>query len=260
MIRRLLLLATMLLPVARSAAAGDIYLFQAHAEGPRVFDATADGAAIIEWSTDAFFFNTSTTDAVVALLDDYEGMQFIVPAQRSVSLSTVLPPRIFGFLHASVPDGVVVENALLIGSVQDTIPTLPTPPIYRYGKVQVPVFRALVPRNTPQVHLATFLGEQQSHLNVWIYNGATVSAQAHIEVRRQCDDAIVDETTTIVGPKNSLVVGSLASGFAGCRVPGATVSWIGGSIYTIVTVDQPSLSFVSTVANGRIPQAMVSIN
>jgi hypothetical protein len=260
MVNRLLLVTLLLLPVAHSATASDIYLFQAHAEGPQVFDATADGGEIIEWNTDAFFFNTSTTDAVVTLLDDYEGMQFVVPPQRIVSLSTALPPRIFAFVHASVPDSVVVENALFIGNVRDSIIGLPSPPIYRYGKVHLPVFRAVTPRNTPQVHLATYLGEQQSHLNVWIYNDATVAAQAHIEVRRQCDDAIVDETTTTVGPKNSLSLGALASGVAGCPVPGATAPWIGHSIYTIVTVDQPSLSFVSVVANGKIPQAMVTIN
>lgn len=117
-----------------------------------------------------------------------------------------------------------------------------------------------------QVHLATFLsnpGDQSSHVNVWIYNGGASAATAHVEVRRQCDDAVVDDTTVTVGAKGSLAVSGLAADFRGCpfsRFPTAVPLWIPGSIYTIVTVDQPSLSIVSSVANGQIPRAMVSVN
>jgi hypothetical protein len=113
------------------------------------------------------------------------------------------------------------------------------------------------------VHLATFLSEptaQTSHVNVWIYNGGSTAATAHVEVRRQCDDAVIQEVTVDVPPKSSVSAAGLAGDFRGCRVPTSPRAWSGGSIYTIVTVDQPSLSLVSSVANTQIPKALVSVN
>ena len=184
--KNLLLVALTLLASVTSVTAGDVYIFQAHSEGPPVFDPAADGAEIMVWDTDAFFFNQGTTDAQVKLLDEYQGMEFTIPPQHSASLS--------------------------------------------------------------------------SHANVWIYNGGFAATTAHVEVRRQCDDAVVQEATVTIEAKRSANVSGLASGFRGCAVPASMRSWSADSLYTIVSVDQPSLSFVSSVANGQIPKALVSVN
>lgn len=257
--KNLLRVAWIVLAVTSPAMAGDVYLFQAHAEGPPIYNPDANAPEIVEWSTDAFFFNQGMTDAVVKVLDDANGdTQFTIPPQHAVSLSNALPHRLFRFVHAIVPDSVAVENALFIGEVPISI--LPIAPEYRFGKVTLPVFTALTAANQPQVHLATFLGSQQSHANVWVYNGGDSAATAHIEIHRQCDDAVVDTTTVTVASKNALVVPGMASTFGGCIVTPEMQPWMASATYAVVTVDQPSLSFVSVVASGQIPKAMVSVN
>lgn len=246
-----------------SAFGGDIYLFQGHAEGPIVLDSALGSPQIVEWGTDAFFYNTGSSDAVVKLLGSYEGLSFTIAPQHSASLSSSLPPQTFEFIHATVPDSVAVENALFIGRVQATVPGSATAPIYSYGKVRLPVFTALAPANSPMVHLATFLGnagDSPSHLNVWVYNGGEQVATARVVVRRQCDDSVVDESTVILLPKQSRVIGGLGAAFHGCQVPTSMMQWSGGSTYTIVTANQPSLSFVSVVGNTGIPKATVTVN
>jgi hypothetical protein len=252
------LLVFVLILRARSSFAGDIYLFQAHSDGPLVYNSADKESQFIEWSTDAFFFNRGAGEAQVKLLDEFDGMAFTIPPHRSVSLSNVLPHVVFTFVHASVPDLVIVENALFIGEVPDT--TSPIGPDYKFGKVRLPVFSALSPANQPQVHLATFLGSQPTRHNVWIYNGGDARATAHIEIHRQCDDAIVDETSVTMEAKTSLVVSGLGSEFHGCPITVPVQVWTPFSTYTIVTVDQPSLSFVSSLANNEIPKANVSVN
>jgi len=256
--RHLLIRTLLLLATALPCAAGEVYLFQAHADGPPIPEAAIGAPVFVEWDTDAFFFNHGAAEATVTLLDADAGMQFSIPPQKAVALSTALPARPLHLVHAIVPDAVTVENALFIGAAQGG--TRPTAPTYEYGKVRLPVFTALTPANQPQVHLATYLGNQASHANVWIYNGGDEAATAHVVIRRQCDDAVVDETTVGVGPKNAVSLSGLAAASTPCPASTTTRAWITRSIYTTVTVDQPSLSFVSSVANDQIPRALVSVN
>jgi hypothetical protein len=256
--RYLLFRALLLLVTAFPCAASEVYLFQAHADGPPVSDPAVAGAVFVEWDTDAFFFNHGATEATVTLLDADAGMEFSIPPQKAVALSTALPARPLHLVHAIVPDAVTVENALFIGSAQGG--TRPIAPTYEYGKVRLPVFTSLTLANQPQVHLATYLGNQPSHANVWIYNGGDEAATAHIVIRRQCDDAVVDETTVSVDAKNAVSVSGLAAVVPTCPSSATTRAWIVRSVYTTVTVDQPSLSFVSSVANDQIPRALVSVN
>jgi hypothetical protein len=244
---------------AMTAYGREVYLFQAHAEGPVVVDSA--GRQIVVWDTDAFFYNTGNETAQVAFLDDNAGFGFAIAPHQSASLSAAAVPLTFRFVHASVPDAVIVESALFIGTKPDL--QVSQGPDYRYGKVRLPVFTSLTPANQPQVHLGTFLGQAiPNHENVWVYNGGESVATVHIEVRRQCDDAVFDERTVTVDPKGIVTVSGMGAGFQGCRVAGVQEPrpWIVGSLYTIVTVDQPSLSMVSTVTDNQLPQAMVSVN
>jgi len=244
---------------AMTAYGRDVYLFQAHSEGPVVTD--TGGAQFVDWDTDAFFFNTGNENARVEFLDENAGFGFTIAPQQSASLSVIAPSLTFRFVHASVPDAVIVESALFIGAT----PTgqAPSGPNYRLGKVRLPVFTSFTSPNQPQVHLGTFLGQAiADHVNVWVYNGGDSVATAHVVVRRQCDDTVIDKRTVNIDPKHAVSVAGMAAGFKGCRTAGAQEPrpWIVGSLYTIVTVDQPSLSLVSTVSDNQIPQAMVSVN
>ena len=249
------LLCALSIVLTTSAFAGDVYLFQAHAEGPLVYDPALNSPAVIVWDTDAFFYNQGSTDARVELLDEYAGLGFTLAPHASTSLSKAIP-QVLRFIHASIPDTVVVENALFIGAVR----TRPDPPLnhYIHGKVRLPVFTSLVPANQPQIHLATFMGSIISRQNVWVYNGSDEPATARIAVHRQCDDAVIDEATVIVPPGNATVINGMAATLTGC--PTGPRDWTGATLYTIVTIDQPSLSFVSTLANNEVPQAHVSVN
>ena len=101
-----------------------------------------------------------------------------------------------------------------------------------------------------QVHLGTDLGGPDSRINVVIYNSGDAPANATIAVRRTCDDGLADERTVTI-PPNTVVQAS------GLR-PGDAVSCLGSSSepwtrYAVVTVDHPSLSFVSNVTEERAP-------
>lgn len=249
------LLCALSIILATSAFAGDVYLFQAHAAGPLVNDPAINSPAVIEWDTDAFFYNQGSTEARIEFLDDYAGLGFTLAPHASTSLSKAIP-QIFRFIHASVPDTVIIENALFIGTTR----TRPDPPLTQYvhGMVRLPVFTSIVPANRPQVHLATFMGSVISRHNVWVYNGGDEPATARIAVHRQCDDAVIDEATIAVPPRDAIVVNGMGAAPSGC--PTGPRDWTGATLYTIVTVDQPSLSFVSTLANTDVPQALVSVN
>jgi len=248
--------------------ASDVYVVQGDARGPIV------GPEIILWSTDAFFFNRGPSEARVKLLSVSNGglnpsapTELFVTSQRSASLSThrlngswrpVDSASPLWVLHLDVPETVVVDDALFIGAAPSMLAS-PFAAPFKYGKIRLPIFRSLFPANEPQIHLATFLGDAAnipSHANVAIYNGGSTTAAARIDVRQQCDDAIV-QTATVAVEANSIVqVTGLTAKAGECSAdPGAPPS----SVYIVVIVDQPSFSFVSNVANNQVPLTSLSI-
>ncbi len=265
-------LSLLALIVSSSASATDIYVVQGAANGPPL-----NSGELILWSTDAVFYNAGITDARVRLLGISNGgggtinpAEFTIPPRRSASLQRLVSAWRPGandplwIIHLEVPPEVVADSLLFIGST--TVPGFPAVPItrpFRFGKVRLPVFNALVPAGQPQVHLGTYLGSPSdipSRINVGIYNGGSVPATARIEIRQQCDDTVVDSRAVIV-PADSLIQ---VTGFQALErncppfVPGT----LGGSfdaVYTLVTVDLPSLSFVSNLANNSLPLTSMSI-
>ena len=265
-------LAALLVVSALLAApvnAAEAYLFAFQAWGAQVEDPTLQmGTLALLWQSDAVLHNNGPNDARIELLDQLSGISFSVPPHRTVSLldqvrshgAELLSGEI-GVVHLTMPNDVIIESTLYVNaaSVSFHSPPLALP---WYGKVHVPTFTALVPANEPQVHLDTWLGMIASHRNVLIYNAGTVPARVLIDVRQQCDDALVSSTTNQVAAGNIIHVVGL---------PGAT-TWFGrgascgkptfmqAGVYTVVTVDQPSLTLVSSVADDRIPTASLSIN
>ena len=265
------LFALFLLSAFRGYSA-DRYVVQGSALGPQV------GALFVTWTTDIFFFNTTATDAPIRLVGVSNGnfpsdlpSSFTIHANRSTSLSAngavaTWGPRNPTFqplwvLHIDVPDGVLLDDVLFIGEELSGQAPLPLDH-YTQGKIRLPVFNELTPANQAQIHLATFLGDFNSipsRANVTIYNGGNVTAQAKIEIREHCDDAVL-LTTTIAIPSNTIIQTS------GLNAPAGHCGFDFGftpppsAIYTVVTVDQPSLSFVSSLSNRDVPLTSISIS
>lgn len=241
-----------LLLTATAAAASDAYFIR--------FNAT--GAGITAWADDVLFYNTNSTSVTVRFLGVSNGTAqtntppLELPARTSVSLNsspagtTWLPVPVpsLWVLHLDVPAGVIVESRDEFYRTYPGVPELlPTP----RGKVSMPVFRGLRVAGEQQVHLGTDLSGVESRVNVGVFNAGTQTASATIEVRRTCDDVAVD-TRNITIPPNTVIQ---ASGFViAANSPCTdrrTASWMRA---VTITVDQPSVTFVSNV-NDTIGQA-----
>ena len=244
--------------------AADIYVVQGQATGPII------GQEMILWSTDALFFNAGSDTARVQLRGTSNGVAaplpptaFDIAPHRSASLGQEVGNRwhlgspTIWVHHLDVTGDVITENLLFLGAM-GTSTGIGSP--FKYGKVHLPIVHALTPPGQPQVHLGTYLGisaQIPSRINVAIYNAAAMIASAHIEVRNVCDDSLIDAKEALIPADTILQV----SGFRNeGSCPESTP--IGGppqAVYTIVTVDQPSFSFVSTLANNTGPITSMSI-
>jgi hypothetical protein len=267
------LMATVLVSLLITAAANgsDLYVVQGNATGPQLDDRRA-----VLWTTNAVFFNGGASDATIRLLNVSNHGHAVAPG-----LATLRPERTGSLdalglfsagtsdplwvLHLDAPPTVDVNDALFIGETSFSGPSPGTFP-YAYGKIVLPVFRSLIPAGQRQVHLMTSLGpasnipsqvQVSSRINVAIYNSASTAANATIEIRQHCDDQIV-ATRTVSIPADTIVqVGSFAAQTANCGESG--LSQLSLFVYTVVTVDQPSFSFVSNLSNAVIPTTSMSI-
>lgn len=257
-----LLVAALTLALTAAVSAAEIYILQGEARGPFM----SSGGQVF-WSTDAYFYNSSTTTARVRLLglsnvaNPEPPRELTLAPGRTAALlkaaPTFRPPSVppLWIVRADVPEGVAVESILLVGTIVDRPPLPLEIRRYDFGKTRLPVFRALVPPNQRQPHLATFLGPE-SRINVGIYNAAGTPATARIEIRRHCDDVLVDERVVSLPADTVLQFGGFSAQHAEC---GADASLSGPGVYTVVTVDQPSVSFVSNVANAYSPVTSFSV-
>jgi hypothetical protein len=203
---------------------------------------------LILWEDDIVFHNSTTGDKSVRLLAVSNGElrdaaeQLLIPAGRTVSANgkvAWLPrsPVPLWVVHLDVPSGVIVQSRVEVHT--DSCGGVPPSPTPELGAFSLPVFRALTPARVRKIHLGADLGSEVSYVNVGIYNAATISASALIELRQGCDDALLEPRNVEI-PPNSIVQ---FAGFHGVpsRCPATQGSW---SRYVTVTVDQPSLSYV----------------
>jgi len=124
----------------------------------------------------------------------------------------------------------------------------------------MPVTRELVTRGLPQIHLGTDIGGNAAGMaddgrtNVGVFNAAAAVATATVELRRSCDDVVVERRTATIPPNTIVQLNGFSSIFQGCTAinTGAYES------YVVVTVDQPSFSYVITLSNQRPPWIPVS--
>jgi hypothetical protein len=217
-------------------------------------------AGSVLWLDDVLFFNTNAAPVAVRFLGVSNG-----PAQDDVPPSLTLPPgRVVSLdsapvapkwvpnlssvspyiLHLDIPSGVIVESRDEF-YFDRGIPELPPFPL---GKVSMPVFRDQAAAGTAQVHLGTDLSGTDSRENVGIYNGGSQTATATIEVRRTCDDSVTDTRTLTIPPNTLIQTNGLQIGPANlCGTPAANSRV---TRYTVITVSQPSFSYVANLTDG----------
>ncbi len=216
------------------------------------FVTTQEACRPMLWGDRALLYNRTMVPATVRILGLSDGTPsltqpaaFTLPPRRVVDLDTVLrgawrpveaAARSWLFvLHLDVPEGVTVDSRDEFYLLQGCFHPFAFVPM---GHAALPVIDRLTPPGTPQVHLSTDLGVRESRTNVIIHNAGTLSATAHVELRRDCDDAVVDQRTLLIAPRSTTQVGGLT---AGSNTP------CDSSRHTVVTVDQPSFSIVSNV-------------
>src|SRR4029077_16771278 len=111
-------------------------------------------------------------------------------------------------VHMDIPDGVAIESRDEIAYVEHIVLEPFVRPIAT-GKVSMPVIRTLTPAGVPQIKLGTDIGTTTARQNVAIYNAGQQPALASIEVRRACDNSVVDNRTVTINPNTIIQVGGL---------------------------------------------------
>jgi hypothetical protein len=248
--RRAILFTVALCLLASRAQSADAYFVRFDAIGQ------STGSGNVLWLDDILFFNTNDVPATVTFLDVSNGPRqaatppLTLPPRQTVSLNAKhdvggkwrpAAATPLWILHLDVPTGVIVESRdefYVIFGIPELFPAA-------RGKVSMPVFRDLRPANEQQVHLGTDLSGTASHVNVGVYNAGSEPALATIEVRRTCDDTVIDSRSITV-PANTVIQTVGLRGEENPACPSTnTPSWV--RAVTII-VSQPSLTFVSNVS------------
>lgn len=212
------------------------------------------------------FRNSTNQDLVVRALEGSNGYSppedaLVVPAGRNRAVFieafglrgvsnrwTPVAPFVFMVNKLDVPQGVVVQSrGELWGRGLDVTCSPFDIGSEIFGSFPLPVVYALTPANVSQYHLASEFGTVQSRTNVGVYNGGSVAATARIELRKACDDEVIEARTVFV-PARSVVysVGFKNSALSpGCKEFSNASDY---SRYVVVAQDQPGFSFALTLA------------
>ncbi len=249
-LRALLLIVTA--AYASAASARDIWVVMGSVRGP------ASGCSpVYTWVADAYLHNVGLQAASLKVIDTSNGggpvpIDTPVLPQQSVALSRLFgdrAPRVPLFVtHLTVGDSILAEGRLeyLYDFPCSTFPPLLGP----VGKGLLPVFTALQPPLAAQTHLGTDLALQKARINVGIYNDGDVTAVATVETRRPgCIGAAPERQSILIPPKT--IIQTTVNTPAICNAGDPLMPpW---EVVTTVTVDQPSLSYVSVVSNEQAP-------
>lgn len=181
--------------------------------------------------------------------------QVVLPAGGTASTLTDAGSPIggdpFGFLlvvnKLDIPDGVVISSLADVYGPPIRCGGGPPPgENHFFGSLPLPVFRSLAATNERQIHLTTDLGVQESRTNVIVYKAGTSLATGRIEVRAGCDDSLIAERLVAIPSGSAIQVTGLSDQLprfcSAAKTPVFTR-------YVAVTVDQPSLSHVTTISN-----------
>jgi hypothetical protein len=253
------ILTLQLLLFTAAVSASDVYLFRFHARGTTV------GFAYLRWQDTVLLLNHTDVPLVVRAVEVSKGF---VPISSPPDRITIAPGSVVSLddtylavwepvplaasgdnlwvLHIDVPDGITVESRdeIIRGSAS---PFAELEPPFALGAAPMPTFTSIVPAAEKQSHLGTDLGYKKARINVTIYNAGSVDSKAHIEVRRTCDSLVVDFRDMTVAASTVVQTSGLDPMIDKSfdQTCATKVPW---ARYTVVTVDQPSLSLVSVVS------------
>jgi hypothetical protein len=250
---KLLTSLTLLLLVALRSHAAPVWVV---AGSVRIGEAQCSfSLPMLTWNANAVAHNLGERAAAVRVLGFSNGLasapstlalepraSAYVPTRPTDALAP-LPPVYIAKLD--VPDDVRVESRLTFSYDQ----CLGAPPLGPAGKIALPVFRAVIAANMPQVHLGTDLGIQDVRVNVGIYNAGSEWATAKIVMRRPSCRSSADRTTLVSVPPDTLLqVTALPP------LPCETATSLEPHVtYATITVDQPSVSYAVTLSNTNAP-------
>jgi hypothetical protein len=169
--------------------------------------------------------------------------------------------------HLDVPDGVAITSRLPVFAGIGA----PCPPNLDgriFGALPLPIVRQLVPAGVNQYHLGADLGAGTSgqpanaRISVGVYNAGSSEGRASIELRKGCDDLLIDSRSITV-PANSLIqVSGLQTTFTSCQSPQVSEpnAPAFSSVYVVVRIDQPSFSYAITASNELPPKIPVGVS
>jgi hypothetical protein len=234
-----------------AAQASDAYFVRFNAIGGN------NGEIAVDWRDDVLLYNTTAAPLTVTFLGVSNGAvqtnlkpAVAIPAHRTVSLNGSylvtdswfpVPAQTLWILHLDIPAGVVAESR-----DQFSLRYLSLAGSLALEKVSMPIFRDVVAAAQVQVHLGTDLNGTASRENVGVYNAGAVPATATIEVRRACDDKLLDSRSVEVPSDTVVQIGGLNT-ITPASCPDSSIP--DGARYTTISVTQPSLTFVSNVSN-----------
>lgn len=264
------------------ASSREVYLLQGGASGRAINDpGRATECELTLWATDVIFFNRGSSAATVRMLEisnggplDPTAQEVVIAPSRSASLERMLGsawvPRTLAplwMVKLDVPDELLIENTLFVGTdIFGACPVgIPPQAVFNRGRVSLPVFTSLIAAGEPQLHLATYMGrDAASRTNVAIYNASDENASATVELRQHCNEAVLETCTVTVPPKSVVQYTDVFTRRRdeGCPPIHAASRELGGpegALYTVITVSQPSLTFVSNIVHGRPPLAGVGV-
>ena len=232
--------------------ADDVWVLQGSAQ------ASQEGGNVLLYlyTSDVLLYNTSQTAARIRVIEVSNGpllttdRELILQPAKSTSIARsnkAWHPDSTAALwvtHLDVPAGVVVESRISVGQLCTVCGNNPALGIF--GKLSFPVMRTLQTPLVPKIHVGTDLHAVPARNNVAVYNDATITAHAHIEVHQLCDEAIIDSRDVEIPAKTVLQTNNMLAVPNGCPTAGPGAEYT----YVSVTVDQPSISWVSSLSNG----------
>ena len=248
MARLLVLTTTFLLSFPSVMAASEAWIIRGEAYSNGAFCGTR-----ALFNADAFFYNTGVSSARVQILEVSNGGAPAAPASFDVAPGDVAelggshvetyPAGLLWVTHVSIPDDVVIDGALVWHFIDLCKGASPYP--YYLGRLTLPVFTALTPAGKVALHPGTDLGVENARTNVGIYNGGDAGAMATVRVYlHSCGAAPVQTRSVSVDPRTAMQVSV---------PPVAVCDPADPTAYVTVVVDQPSLSWVTTLSNESLP-------
>lgn len=211
----------------------------------------------IRWLADPLLYNTGVTVASVRIVhvSNGAGIDNVVASLRPGSVRGAIAlgagaDAALWITHFDLPDGIGVEGRMEYFAVNKC--TLFPPDPSPLGKVTTPVFTWLVPAGQEQIHFGTDLARQRARLNISVYNAGSVPALATAAVHLpECHEAKPVSNAFIVPADTAMQV---PLGEVDC---GTRTWW---PSFVSVVVDQPSLSFVSSLSNEMPPSVSIALS